>query len=232
MAFTITNAIPVNITLGTPPLGSLVTYTTVIGGAPVGNVEFIISAGALPDGLSLNEFTGTISGKPNSFQAYSFTLTGRDDSGVVVNAPYAGNTVINPLIPPYFVGPTPNPVLAYEPCPYEFTFNLFTWDFTGFIQQTAGLSPVILYENIGHGTILIKNYSGSSVFPQGTVTNCYSYTDPRGMVGNICYQVSNPSAAIQIAGKLQNIQDTQFDIEIIPLSGATDISGSYTIITQ
>nr|WP_245863727.1 IPT/TIG domain-containing protein [Caulobacter mirabilis] len=54
---------------------------TLIATGGVAPYSFAVTAGALPDGLSLDARTGVLSGTPASFGPYSFTVTASDSTG-------------------------------------------------------------------------------------------------------------------------------------------------------
>lgn len=71
------------ITCGNPPHGRVqIAYShtfPVVGGT---DIVFSITAGALPDGLTLNTSTGEVSGTPTKAGKFNFTVTATDASGI------------------------------------------------------------------------------------------------------------------------------------------------------
>ena len=60
-------------------VGTLYTHTmNVVGGIPA--YYWTIDSGALPDGLSLDSFTGTMSGTPQGSGTFEFTIRVRDNT--------------------------------------------------------------------------------------------------------------------------------------------------------
>ncbi|SOB90269.1 putative Ig domain-containing protein [Ureibacillus xyleni] len=65
----------------------------------LGPVTYQVTTGILPNGLTLNPFTGAITGKPTVTGAYNFTITATDSSPVPLTKvqQYVG-TITNPLV--------------------------------------------------------------------------------------------------------------------------------------
>ena len=81
-AYSVTIGDPPVITSGEPTdgdVGSTYSHTVAADGATP--MTFSIIAGALPDGLSLNPATGTISGTPTKDGAYTFTVQAENEFG-------------------------------------------------------------------------------------------------------------------------------------------------------
>ena len=245
MAFTISNTIPASILLTGAPIAAPVNYpTSVDSGAPVGNVEYIISVGELPLGLTINEFDGTISGNPRQVQAYSFTISGRDSGGFIATAAYAGVTEPDPSAPPTWGPPAANPVQAYETFPYSFVYYIYTWNFDPLnILQTAGLPTADTYSDDGFGTVTITAKNGAG-FYTGITTNCYEYTDTFGNVGFICFDIEG-LAGEQSSGKIVQSRlvdpvsgGPSFDIEVFSSAlysgnpGGLQVVGSWINLEQ
>lgn len=79
----------------TPPAGALsaatedTLYTAAVTAAGgIGTVFYAITAGTLPDGLSLNATTGVISGTPTDTGNFSFTVTATYDGAGSMSAAY------------------------------------------------------------------------------------------------------------------------------------------------
>lgn len=81
---TISSASPVTVTLSGPTTAAVgATYSGVLtatGGTPP--YTFAITAGSLPDGVTLNSATGALSGKPTKAGAFTFTAQATDSKGV------------------------------------------------------------------------------------------------------------------------------------------------------
>ena len=71
------------------------TVTASGGTAPY---TFSVSAGALPDGLTLNPSTGQISGTPTVANTFNFTITATDDNGCTGSQAYTVNISACPTI--------------------------------------------------------------------------------------------------------------------------------------
>ncbi len=61
---------------------------TLTGGTP-GYSNFNISAGNLPNGMSINPTTGVISGTPTSSGTYPITVSAQDSTGAIASKPYS-----------------------------------------------------------------------------------------------------------------------------------------------
>ncbi len=98
---TITIAPALTITPATLPAGTVtLAYSaavTATGG--FGTVSYMVSAGALPAGLTMNPSTGVISGKPTTAASYSFTITATDQATTPGTVSQAYTLVINSLPP-------------------------------------------------------------------------------------------------------------------------------------
>jgi autotransporter-associated beta strand protein len=71
-----------------------VTFTTTGGVAPY---TYAVTDGALPDGLTLDEAAGVLSGTPTTAGPFAFEITSEDDLGSVSSAPYSGDVLPAPV---------------------------------------------------------------------------------------------------------------------------------------
>jgi Repeat of unknown function (DUF5650)/Putative Ig domain len=67
-------------------------------------VTYVVTAGALPSGVSLNGATGRVTGTPTTAGAYGFTITARDTSGASISAAFAGTVDAAPDFVPLSPG--------------------------------------------------------------------------------------------------------------------------------
>ena len=107
VAPTITSDAPGDATAGTP-----YSHTVTATGTPT--PTFLISAGELPAGLSLNEDTGTISGTPTTPGSSTFTVSAGNGTAPNATAEYTVDTARAVVVTPT---PTPTPTNTATPTP-------------------------------------------------------------------------------------------------------------------
>ena len=78
---TIGGAVPPSIATASLPDGTVGETYTVTLTADISSTEWRVTSGSLPDGLSLDESNGTISGTPNTAGASTFTVTATNSGG-------------------------------------------------------------------------------------------------------------------------------------------------------
>jgi RHS repeat-associated protein len=111
-------------TADSPPMAAAVgtpyTYTFTATGAPT--PTYAVAAGSLPDGLSLDQSSGTLSGKPASAGSFNFTI--RATNGISPDAltPTITITVTPKPTAPTFTADSP-PTAAAVGTPYTYTFT-------------------------------------------------------------------------------------------------------------
>jgi hypothetical protein len=86
----------------TDPLevGDAVSFAPIVSGGVYPFVEYEVTAGALPDGLTLDPTSGFITGTPTTEDTYSFTIAVTDSVGSV--ASYDDTVDVDPAGDPYF----------------------------------------------------------------------------------------------------------------------------------
>ena len=124
---------PVTVVVG-PPLsinaptwtgaqvGSSFSYTLRASGGvpPVGN--WVVTAGSLPAGLSLNLDTGAITGTPTTAGTFGFTVAATDNSNITATRATSITVAAAPVVPPVIT--SPNPPNGTEEVPgYEHQFT-------------------------------------------------------------------------------------------------------------
>ena len=140
---------------------------------------YSVSAGALPSGLTLNVFSGNISGTPSAGGVYSFTLRATDQNGATGDQPYTvtigtNSLTINPSsLPNATQGATYNQTVTASGGTGPYTYSV-----------SAGALPAGLSLNPSTGAITgIPTGSGASNFTIQAL-------DSAGNIGTRAYTVN------------------------------------------
>ena len=118
--------------------------------------EFVIVAGALPAGLTLNRYTGTVSGTPTTLGLFSYTVRVTDALGAIDTEVVSGQ----------IVPPAPD----FIPAPFGFvdlTAQPLSTYVVGAAIQITGINQVVPFTVTGDGAVQ-KNQIGPFV-TSGTV---------------------------------------------------------------
>jgi hypothetical protein len=83
--------------------GTAYTQTLALSGA-IAPIGFVLTTGALPDGLSLDSTTGEITGTPTQAETATFTIQATDSTGATALRAFT-LTVIAPVVSPPHPGP-------------------------------------------------------------------------------------------------------------------------------
>uniref|UniRef100_UPI00307636EA beta strand repeat-containing protein n=1 Tax=Oryzifoliimicrobium ureilyticus TaxID=3113724 RepID=UPI00307636EA len=129
--------------------------------------SFVVSAGALPAGISLNPSTGAITGTPSASGSYNFTIEATDANNAAGTAQYALTIGVQ--------APVANPVTSTIAANSH--ANLITLNITG-----GPVASVAVASNPSHGTASV---SGTSI----------AYTPAAGYSGidSFTYTATNPA---------------------------------------
>lgn len=174
---------------GTPPFEWSIYNGPIITGNYVG--------GSVPDGLTLNASTGTISGTPTGAGTWYFEATATDATGVTAIDGFL-NIQINPIAPPGNPVPFLNQPLvptAVLPGSASFVMNVSG---TGFASGTT-----VDFNGSALATTFVDNEHLRAVVPAADVVNAGTASitvvnpAPGGGQSNVVYfQISAPEAAV------------------------------------
>lgn len=153
-------------------------YSQSIAG-PGGAATYDVTAGALPEGLTLDESTGLISGTATHGGSATFTVTATNVSGSVSQAYTINTAYVAPGVPnSYYVNfPTvvysfgqAFPGSAYDPHQMKATGNDITWSITaGALPTGITLDPTTgLISGTGSGATADYNFTVTATNPAGS----------------------------------------------------------------
>jgi hypothetical protein len=135
---------PLQITTSALPRGALSRYysQTINASGGVPSYEWTISSGALPSGLTLDSFTGTISGAPTQLGTFNFTVRLRDnDSATVPLTRALGITVYS----------TPLEITAIVPSGNNVLISFRTLISHTYLIESAGSLPSTSWSTLASG---------------------------------------------------------------------------------
>lgn len=206
----------------TPGAGSLPDATagnqytvSVVAGNGAAPYSYAITAGTLPEGLSFDVSTGTISGTPIAVSSTSFTVTAIDSLGFAGTASY----VLRVSVPPISVPPLNAAVVAGHSATVDLTSGATGGPFTGArlislsppsagtalitLGDTAAVSEAVVAEIIRAGRYKLKftaspDFSGTAV-ATFTLSNAYG-SSPAGTVTFVVAPRADPSKDPDVIG--------------------------------
>lgn len=160
--FNLTNIAHVAITTSSLPIPLLgqsynQTINTIGGTSPI---TFSITSGTLPNGLTLNSNTGSITGTPSTSGSYSFTVTATDANNITSSQSYSGTIVA---------------VLAITTS--SLSVPLLGQSYNQTINTTGGTSPIVF--SISSGALpsgLTLNTNTGAITGTPNTPGSYSFT--------------------------------------------------------
>ncbi|MCW5969908.1 MAG: S8 family serine peptidase [Blastocatellales bacterium] len=178
-----------------PDAGLGVPYNQSVAASPAGSYTFIVTAGALPAGLSLDSATGAITGAPTTTGTVSFTLTAQSNAGCIGSRAYTLN-----------VGQATNPVpvlISLDPAirvagSAGFTMSLQGSGFipTSRVSWNGAERPV----NFVNNTRLTINVAASDVAASGTAGIAVTNPGPGGGASSVLvFTIANPATTVSAA---------------------------------
>ena len=207
-------------------IGTAYAATVVATGSPA--PTFSVTSGSLPDGLTLNEVTGVISGTPTTADSYTFTITATNSEGtaaqdytIVVSAPALAPPVITTAsLPGAIAGTAYAGTVAATGYPVP-TFSV-----------TSGSLPDGLTLNAATGVI-----SGTPT-TEGSYTFAITATNSEGTSTPVTFtiDVSAPAAAatgtttaLTVPATARVGQNVTASATVAPASGTVVPTGSVTV---
>ena len=178
-AYSVTIAAPIVVnpaSLPTPVVGTAYSQTiSNTGGA--GATTFAVSAGALPNGLTLNGASGVLSGTPTTTGTFNFTITASDSVGATGSRAY--NVTVNAAV---VVNPAtlPNGVVGTA---YSQTATAIGGNGSFTFSVTTGSLPAGLSLNAASGVL------GGTPTAAATSSFTITATDGLGATGSRAYTV-------------------------------------------
>jgi hypothetical protein len=178
---------PLSITTASLPGGTSGTpYTpTTITAAEAGfsSFTFSVTSGSLPDGLSLDNSTGKLSGTPTAANSFTFTVTAKDVNGFTAKQTY---TVTIAKATPTLSVSAFN-FSATAGAPFSGTVATFTTPDTA--DGSGAFTATILWGDGSSSSGIVKGSGGSF-----TVSGSHTYADPNSSPGYaVSVQISNPN---------------------------------------
>jgi uncharacterized repeat protein (TIGR01451 family) len=212
----------------------------------VAPVSFLVSAGGLPPGLSLNLGTGALTGKPTTAGNYSFTVTATDAGGCTGSAAYTlavGGSCVAPAIT---TQPTPRTVCAGNETTFLVTAtgtNLsYQWRKNGVNIPEATTSGLTLLNvkatDAGNYDVVISNSCGTVTSTAAALivndkpvitSQPVSLTKGAGQSATFSVTATGPSLTYQWRKDGVNISGATASSFTIP-SVKTGDAGSYDVV--
>jgi hypothetical protein len=251
--FSLTNVPALTISInalanGTAGLAYTATLTIQNGTSPF---NWSITVGALPQGLTLNSQTGTISGLPTATGNFPFTVSVTDGSGQTASAPlslFINPPITNPVTPTFTITPLPGSTPPGQPiaagivqlsqpssAAFNGTLTLSLAPNSAITGLPAGYTgDAALVDSSGKNPVLTE----SILIPASTTNVTLPYLDPGTVAGNVTITLSVGGQAVSSstttvqpsvplitgAPTFTNETSSGFDLEIIAMSTTRDLT--------
>lgn len=189
------------------------TITASLGTAPY---SYVVTSGALPDGLALNDATGVLAGTPTAGGTANFTVTATDVHGATGAATYTITVAASPA------------VFAFSPAGGALVEAMAGEDYTSHIIATGGTGALIY--SVAGGTLpagLVLNVStGALSGPlQAATEGDYSFSigvrDANGATGSEAFTLKVKARAVVVPDQIVNVPPGSDPLDVYLNGGAT-----------
>jgi uncharacterized protein YhjY with autotransporter beta-barrel domain len=223
-----------------PNPAQAVTYSQQLSaGGGAGGYTYVVSAGALPAGLTLSA-SGLLSGTPSVNGPFSFTVTAKDSNNFIATQAYS-----------ITVNAPPMPIAAAKSAatPYDTAVAI---DLSGSING-LDITAVSIAAQPSHGTVTVSGetvtYTPAATYYGGTDSFTYTATNPGGTSSPATVTVTvappsiptvvaksattpyNTAVGIDLSGAISGVDITAVTVASQPTHGTVSVSGKTVTYT-